>query len=241
MDKLPNPIWKVYFGIGGKRFVLAPSESELTVKAKEFGLSDKATLGRIGLCGSAHVYEILQGKVTPGKKQKFVDMFGYFPPHNWNEVQEKGFQHPMFLPAHGCFGFINGNLILGNRHHQEVMFRLINDKGWTWEQLMDAEQVWGWFHHASEEKGQINFSSDAGSMTSKKVKKDCLQTFGEWFGKPFTEGSGYGGKSKENYGGDFAYKYGEPGKWDGYKAHHNSTIITPLPDPPEQKVVLNES
>lgn len=232
MEKLPEPIWKAYFGIGGNKFVLAPSESELIVKAKEFGLSNKATLGRIGLCGNAHIYDILQGKVTPGKKTKFVDMFGYFPPHNWNEVKEKGFQHPMFLPQHGCFGYINGNLILGNRHHQEVMFRLINDKGWTWEQLVEAEQVWGWYH-VSVDLGSINFSSDAGTMTGKKVKKACMDQFGAWFGKPFKEGNGYGGKSKKTYGGDFEYKYGTPGNWNGYKADYDNTIITPLPDPPE--------
>lgn len=232
MEKLPEPNWKVYFGISGKKFVLAPSESELVVKAKEFGLSDKACLGRIGITGNAHVYDILQGKATPSKIEKAKDIFGYFPPHNWNEVQEKGFTHPMFLPPRGCFGFINGNLILGNRHHQEVMFRLISEKGWTWDQLVEAEQVWGWFY-AYETEASINFSSDAGSMTSKKVKKDCIKKFGEWFGKPFKEGSGYGGLDKDSYGGDFAKKYGEPGNWNGYKADYDSTIITPLPDPPE--------
>lgn len=235
MDNLPTPVWHKYFGIGGKKLVLTFSEAELQDKAKEFKLSNKALLGRVGRVGIVATYEIFQGKITPGKKKVYEEHVGYWPDHNWHEIKEVGFKHPVFLPNHGCFGFINGNLILGNRHHQEVMFRLINEKGWTWEQLMEAEQVWGWYSAYMNGNGEINFSSDAGTMTSKKVKKACIQEFEAWFNKPFKEGSGYGGKSKSDYGGDFKSKYGDPetGTWDGYRADEDSTIITPLPSPPE--------
>lgn len=233
MDTLPNPVWHKYFGIGGKKLVLAFSEGELQLKANEFGLSDKALLGRIGRIGMVSTYEIFQGKMTPKKKEVYENFVGVWPQNSWNEIQEVGLKHPIFLPKSGCFGFINGYLILGNRHHQEVMFRLINEKGWTWEQLVDAKQVWGWFH-TFDKKGDVRFSSDAGSMTSKQVKNQCIAEFSEWFGTPFHETVGYGGLNKAKYGGDFKSKYGDPeeGKWDGYRANEESTIITPLPDPP---------
>jgi hypothetical protein len=233
MDQLPNPTWKLYFGVSAKqnKIVIAPSEAELQLKAKEFNLSPKATFGKIGKIGNVSIHDILQGKITPSKLDKIKETIGYWPTSNWNEVAEKGLKHPIFLPHQGCFGFLNGHLILGNRHHQEVMFRLINDKGWTWEQLMNAKQVWGWYHVAGD-KATVNFSSDAGTMTSKKVKEECLQEFSDWYGKTFIESSGYGGKSKATYGGDFNSKYGEPGKWNGHKASYDNTIITPLPDPP---------
>ena len=233
MDQLPNPTWNRYFGISGKKLVLAFNEDELKAKAAEFKFSDKACLGRTGHIGIIQIYEIFNGKMTKGKIALYEDIVGMWPKQNWAEIQEKGLTHPVFLPAHGCFGFLNGCLILGNRHHQEVMFRLINDKGWTWEQLIEAKQVWGWYHAAGE-PGSINFSSDAGTMTSNKVKKDCINQFEEWFSKKFNEGNGYGGKSKANYGGDFEENYGKPGNWQGYKADWESTIITPLPDPPKE-------
>lgn len=244
MEELPTPIWHKYFGISGKKLVLAPSEDELQFKAKEFKLSDKACLGRVGRVGVVSIYEIFQGKMTKGKLNVYDRYIGVWPQNSWNEIQELGFQHPVFLPKRGCFGFINGNLIIGNRHHQEVMYRLINDKGWTWEQLMEAKQVWGWFYNYGEDlfgegndpgTGTVRFSSDAGTMTSKKVKKDCIKTFEEWFNCPFTEAEGYGGKNKDNYGGDFEEKYGKPGNWTGYKVEYDNTIITPLPDPPIDK------
>jgi hypothetical protein len=234
MDKLPNPVWHKYFGIGGKKLVLTFSEPELQFKAGEVGLSDKACLGRIGRIGQVSTFEIFQGKMTPGKKKVYEEYVGIWPKHSWGEIQELGLKHVIFLPNHGCFGFINGCLIVGNRHHQEVMFRLINEKGWTWEQLMNADQVWGWFSHYGD-SGTITFSSDAGTMTSKKIKNQCIAEFSEWFGKPFSNDGGYGGKKKSEYGGDFKSKYGDPetGTWDGYRAEEDSTILTPLPDPPE--------
>ena len=236
MDTLPNPTWNIYFGISGKKLVLAPSEDELQFKAKEFKLSDKACMGRVGKVGNIAIHEVLQGKMTKGKINLFDQIVNVWPKNNWSEIEEVGMKHPVFLPSRGCFGFINGNLILGNRHHQEVMYRLINDKGWTWEQLMDAKQCWGWFYTSSafnEGEYGVRFSSDAGTMTSKKVKEDCIKEFSEWYDHEFTELDGYGGLKKSNYGGDFEQKYGTPGNWTGYKAEYDNTIITPLPDPPE--------
>lgn len=232
MTEVPSPVWYKYFAISGKKLVLAFSEDQLQFKMGEFKLSDKACVGRTGRVGVIPVYEVFNGKMTPAKQNVYERYVGVWPNYSWNEIQEMGFQHPIFLPQRGCFGFINGNLILGNRHHQEVMFRLINEKGWTWEQLVEAKQVWGWFY-TYEGSGDVRFSSDAGSMTSKKVKKECIKAFTTWFNKDFHESEGYGGLTKARYGGDFKQKYGEPGNWDGYKAEYDNTIITPLPNPPE--------
>jgi len=234
LETLPDPVWYKYFGIGGKKLVLTFSEAELQHKAQEFALSNKSCMGRIGRIGMVSTFEIFQGKMTPKKVELYEAFIGNWPKNSWGEIKELGLKHPIFLPQRGCFGFINGHLIIGNRHHQEVMFRLINEKGWTWEQLVDAEQVWGWFYsHDSYGGPTVRFSSDAGTMTSKKVKNKCIAEFSEWFGKTFTEAEGYGGLSKSNYGGDFQSKYGEPGNWDGSRAKESTTIITPLPDPPE--------
>src|SRR6476646_3435839 len=48
------------------------------------------------------------------------------------------------LPDGGCFGYVNGHLVLGKAHHQLIMSNFLY-KGWTMEQLFMAPQAWGWF------------------------------------------------------------------------------------------------
>lgn len=48
------------------------------------------------------------------------------------------------LPDSGCFGYVNGHLVLGKAHHQLIMSNFLY-KGWTMEQLFMAPQAWGWF------------------------------------------------------------------------------------------------
>lgn len=233
-QKLPDPIWSKYFAISYGKIVLAFSEKELLEKANEFKFTKNMLMGKSGNLGTTTVYEILQGKLTPKRKGVYEKYVGKWPIHNFSEIQEKGLKHPVFLPNSGCFGFINGNLILGNRHHQEVMYRLISEKGWTWDQLINAEQCWGWYS-AGISSGSVRFSSDAGTMTSKKVKEACRKTFEEWYGKTFKETPGYGGKSKANYGGNMEMKYGKPGAWKpGTYTNAKNSIISPLPDPPKE-------
>lgn len=45
----------------------------------------------------------------------------------------------------GCFGWVNGNLYLGDVHHAAIIARLIENETHTWESLIAAKQMWGWF------------------------------------------------------------------------------------------------
>lgn len=231
--QLPDPIWEVYFASQENFLIFSFKVEGILHKVKEFGLSHP-TFGKLGTCAHFNIYEIganypEQIEPTLALIQKRIG----FIPYDWKDIQEKGTAHPLFLPAHGCFGFINGHLILGNRHHMEIMYRLIEDKGWTWDELVNAEQVWGWYGHTSQ-GSSASFSSDAGIMSGEKTKKACLEAFGEYFHTPFKMGSGYGGKSKNTYGGNMEAKYGKPGEWGGFKTELDNTIISALPDPPSK-------
>lgn len=140
-------------------------------------------------------------------------------------------------PTHGCFGFVDGNLIIGNRHHQEIMALLI-DKGWTWTDLMEAEQIWGWYSVCKGASVKVNFVSDA-AFLHKAAAKKCRKAFSELFDLPCE------GKYKLNngdvkqrhpgleYGGDYDRHYAEGSdslKW--VKEH--PTVISDIPDPPQE-------
>jgi GNAT superfamily N-acetyltransferase/predicted RNA-binding Zn-ribbon protein involved in translation (DUF1610 family) len=78
------------------------------------------------------------------------------------------------LPRHFCFGFVNGHLLLGNKHHQQIMAKLINS-GWTWDDLMNAPQAWGWGHYmyggTSGDYMYTTYTSDAGFQNEKEIKR----------------------------------------------------------------------
>lgn len=230
IQKLPNPKWNKYFAYDNGKYFFAPSLSQLKNKNKELNFSPKATWIRLGFIGYNPIYEVLFG-VSPTKK--IIDVSGTAGYADWNEIQELGYAHPIFLPTHGCFGFLNGHLILANRHHMEIMYRLMEDKGWTWDDLINAEQAWGWYERDDNTQGTINFSSDAGIIQA-KTKNKCLKAFEDYFKTPFKNGGGYGGKSKKTYGGNMKMKYGKPGEWNGLKASYENTIISSLPDPPSK-------
>ena len=233
----PQPNWVACFAVEGDTIVRAPGEKQLKVKAEEFNLSKKATYVQIGkVANGINIYSALSGKVT----KKILEKLGFAHAVNWTEIDELGYSHPLFIPKHGCFGFINGNLILANRHHMEIMYRLMEDKGWTWDDLMNATQVWGWYSWTGTGDGSVTFSSDAGIMTSEKVKNACVKAFSDYFGHKFKKSGGYGGKNKKTFGGNMELKYGKPGQWGGYKCELPNTIISPLPDPPS-KEALNET
>jgi len=63
---------------------------------------------------------------------------------NWSQpVQPDPETLPHGIPS-GCFGWVDGKLFLGERHHMAIMDRLIHDFGYTWDTLMKAPQAWGW-------------------------------------------------------------------------------------------------
>lgn len=47
-------------------------------------------------------------------------------------------------PVRFCFGYINGELYIGRRHHMAIMQYLTENEGMEWEDLMNARQTWGW-------------------------------------------------------------------------------------------------
>lgn len=246
--KLPNdikPMWSFIYGWSPElatqgNVIFVYTMNQLADKLKEQGISSASVVaGRIGqVMGSTWVYET-QVPVTPEQQtaiEQALEKRQGIKLLPWSEIQAaiaKGEMHPAFIPASGCFGFIHGNLILGQRHHQEIMYRLL-ENGWTWEQLYAAPQAWGWFSIGNEIG--LRFSSDAGFIHDDEQEK-CKAAFAKMFGKQVKDQGGYGGKSEAEFGGNFKSKYGDPEEQDpndmeGYKAQQNSTILTPLPEPP---------
>lgn len=45
----------------------------------------------------------------------------------------------------GCFGWIEGTLYLGERHHASMIAALIEKNAYNWETLPAAKQMWGWY------------------------------------------------------------------------------------------------
>jgi transposase-like protein len=224
-------------------FILANSPDGLVQKIAPYTSDAKDPVkkyytGRAGMIPNAEYYvfacdqkkfpakSLLKGlHTTWGDYTKWIDYKDLLA------YEAEGKMHPAFLLNHGCFGFINGHLIIGTRHHMEIMYRLLQN-GWSWEQLMNADQLWGWFSVDSG-AGSIAFSSDAGAMTGDKKK--CIQAFNEMFGAKFKDGGGYGGKGKADYGGNMESKYGPIGQWGGSYAEtmeQKPTIISPIPPPP---------
>ena len=107
--------------------------------------------------------------------------------------------HEHGLPDDGCFGYIGDTLMLGKFHHQAIMAKLI-DAGWTWEDLMESPQAWGWFS-VNSNRGFINlsFTSDAGLQHPEEVEK-AKKAFEEKYHLPTRGGAGSKGVSEESYG-----------------------------------------
>lgn len=175
---------------------------------------------------------LLEDFVTPDLLLALGDA-GYISVPEWSS-----WQPPVGIPHHGCFGYIDGNLVIGTRHHQAIMAELLAN-GWTWEHLMFAPQVWGWFtlqySPGQEPHLSLSFVSDAATM-NEEAAEPCKQEFAKVFNVPSAKGSweSNGGDVKArygdryNYGGDFDSHYG-----DGDNPQVIYTEITPIPDPPE--------
>ena len=158
----------------------------------------------------------------------------------WNS-----YKPPKGVATHGCFGYVAGSLIVGDKHHQAIMALLI-DNGWTWDQLMEAEQIWGWYslyygHQDKKPYVDLNYVSDGGFL-HKEASKGCKEAFAELFGLTDIGGKAKG-KFKNNggdvldrghgkFGGDFERHYGE-GKL--LPSAYVRTSVTPIPPPPEPK------
>jgi hypothetical protein len=164
---------------------------------------------------------------------------------DYNYFYEKG------LPNSGCFGYIGNHLIIGTKHHQQIMAKLM-DAGWTWEDLFTAPQAWGWFEASdgevyNYETGEyeknnpfmsISFSSDAGVQDDEAVGR-AKAKFAELYHLPVVSGEGVSGRlrsQEENYGRglrgrDFMDNYEEGGSLHKLL----DKIIGDIPPPPNHK------
>lgn len=168
---------------------------------------------------------------------------------------ERNYYREHNLPEEGCYGFVNGTLILGIKHHQAIMMKMIN-AGWTWEQLMSVPQVWGWFgvdRYGKERDDEddewwptlgISFASDSGIMTDEEVMKRAAGAFANLYHMPieYHTHAGHGvNLEKHEYGKglrgkDFAQNY-----LPGGQLHYLMEEIGKIPPPPEDDYSTPES
>lgn len=205
----------------------------------EWGIEKYALLklGNLpGMPGFWYKVEDLNGFDENEVKEAIAgDPFHARPVEDYIEELKSGdFIPDNLLPTSGCFGFVNGQLILAQRHHQEIMYRLL-ENGWTWEDLMNAKQVWGWFYK-SHGKIALKFNSDAGYTADPETRKEAMAAFTKLYNVEATQnGEGYDVNNVGlDYGGSFEKNYGE----NGYKKDYDDSIyhdLTPLPSPPAKE------
>lgn len=129
----------------------------------------------------------------------------------------------------GCFGFVNGELYLGDSHHALIIYNLIEEGKYDWESLVNAKQKWGWYRvdrwkdgqpgNKGPEKLVISLTSDEASQSSDVAYgKLLLQSFSEYFNcdadwdphvgaEGYSNARQYGERSKEQY-------WGEPSRYE---------------------------
>lgn len=243
------PTWHFWFAYSPTQLKYAPANTLIayspdqlqnSIKIQNLDESDMI-IGQVGKIGAIPVFKINSGEEDNKLVSALKITFGVDPlPFDKVEESLKSGEIPSFMmPQHGCFGYVNGHLIIGQRHHQEIMFRLL-ENGWTWEDLLNAPQVWGWFSKNLNNNYNVWFSSDAGLMTGDDLKQQVILKLSQMTGAPVTETGGYGGKSKEEFGGNFDKKYGDPltqnpEDMEGHKTKQKSTILSPIPPPPSQE------
>lgn len=74
-------------------------------------------------------------KVHPEQMEMFQPEFGQVPSYPLEKIE--GMKR---IP----FGFLNDKLYLGERHHMAIMQYINEREGIEWEDIMKAEQAWGW-------------------------------------------------------------------------------------------------
>lgn len=142
------------------------------------------------------------------------------------------------LPDSGSFGFVAGHLMLADDHHQAIMGNLI-EAGWTWEQLMEADQAWGWFtveydydDDDYDDEGDpkykyyvdVSFTSDSGFQNDVDA---ALKAFQELYRLPAYQ-TGKAGVTKSEYGLGLRGRRPE----EGYSTYINMGTVPPPPKAP---------
>lgn len=247
---LPNLNWAWFvayspkFTLNSENLILTHDLNSLEIKINQYNLqSNQYIKAKVANWGSNILYDIFPGGKKTGIKafeNAVKNSWGVDTVYSYTKVVQEidaGLTPKFLLPVSGCFGYINHQLILGSRHHMEIMYRLL-ENGWTWDDLLNAKQAWGWFHNYLPSSGgrSVNFSSDAGMMTVDK--QEVLDAFKNLFGNSFKDSGGYGGKTEKTFGGNFKDKYGDPTSGveglTGYKTEYDNSVISPLPAPPEK-------
>jgi hypothetical protein len=170
---------------------------------------------------------------TPKNKDSATKLAIKFEP-DINYYKEQG------LPVGGCFGYIGNQLLIGTKHHQQIMGKLL-DAGWDWEDLFTAPQAWGWFgvqdyDYATSSYDpylSVQFSSDAGVQDEGAMGRAKAKLV-ELYHLPVRQDQYIKGKERdEDYGKglrgqDFIQNYEEGG------SHHHllKKIIGEIPPPP---------
>ena len=126
-----------------------------------------------------------------------------------------------------CFGFVNGKLYLGTRHHMAIMRVLTEDMGMTWDELENARQIWGWvsvgpMNHDlwNEEKyqdydnmGALSYSSDAAIMDKddEVLVNELIGILDHIWPNTYWRTGGKGGVVGDEYAPRYDTYYGEEG------------------------------
>lgn len=106
-----------------------------------------------------------------------------------------------------CFGFVNGTLYFGQRHHMAIMNWLL-DHGFDWNTLMTASQIWGWVYPGSAGTVYVRFSTDAGILDT-SLESEAAKAIEQYTGKPVM--SETIGQSNSEFAPNFERLYGEGG------------------------------
>lgn len=108
-----------------------------------------------------------------------------------------------------CFGYMNKILYIGDIHHAIIMNWMI-ENGSSWEELMSADQRWGWVYRQYSEDDpiyDIRFATDDAKQTE-GMGEEVRQVFEEWIRQEahpdaevkFENNNSEGYSSQDNYG-----------------------------------------
>lgn len=112
--------------------------------------------------------------------------------------------------SYSCFAFIPPLLFLGNRHHMAIMNQLLQH-GWTWEQLMGAQQLWGWAADTDDEEDISLYLQTDAAMIDKSLLPQLEAAFTKLTGKSEFILKSDQEPTNEEYAPDWDYHYGEGG------------------------------
>jgi hypothetical protein len=125
-----------------------------------------------------------------------------------------------------CFGYIFDTLYIGDTHHAQIMNYIMEEEGKGWEDLMTAEQRWGWVtkNNTKDENGlatfDVRFSTDDALQTP-GMAQQVLDAFDEYYNRTFTTKDENGFTTQDSYGQRTRVQYqGDPeGENQEYCSH----------------------